>query len=115
LEQAKAAAAAICSQPRVTSDTPWFWSDQYDLKLQTAGLSNGFDETVVRGDIADRKFSVWYLKKGILLAVDAVNSPLEFLCAKKMVGTRILDPASLKDEKIDIKVLMAIALEMVSD
>lgn len=85
IEQGKLAAAAILGTKRPVEDCPWFWSDQYDLKLQIAGLSQGFDEMVVRGDPADRKFAVFYLKNGTLISVDAVNSPPEFLASKKLI------------------------------
>lgn len=103
LEQAKLAAAAIAGKPRPACDVPWFWSDQYDLKLQTAGLMEGFDAAVVRGDPGARRFSVWYLKGGALLAVDAVNSMPEFLCGKKLAGSdRKLDVTTLRDPATDL-------------
>ena len=85
IEQGKLAAAAILGKPRPVEDCPWFWSDQYDLKLQIAGLSEGHDEIVVRGSPDDRKFAAFYLKNGTLIAVDAVNSPPEFLASKKLI------------------------------
>jgi len=85
IEQGKLVAAAILGLPRPAEDCPWFWSDQYDLKLQIAGLSQGYDTHVVRGDPAARKFAVFYLKNGTLIAVDAVNSPPEFLASKKLI------------------------------
>ena len=85
IEQGKLAAAAILGKPRPNLDCPWFWSDQYDLKLQIAGLSTDHDQVVLRGDPADRKFSAFYLKEGRLIAVDAINSPPDFLVAKKLI------------------------------
>jgi 3-phenylpropionate/trans-cinnamate dioxygenase ferredoxin reductase subunit len=85
IEQGKLAAAAILGKPRPVEDCPWFWSDQYDLKLQIAGLSEGYDEIVVRGSPDDRKFAAFYLKNGTLIAVDAINSPPEFLASKKLI------------------------------
>lgn len=103
VEQAKLAASAIVGKARPVCDAPWFWSDQYDLKLQTVGLHEGFDETVVRGDPAARRFAVYYLKSGALLAVDAVASMPDFLCGKKLVGSgRTLDVAALRDPATDI-------------
>jgi len=103
VEQAKLAAAAIVGKARPACDAPWFWSDQYDLKLQTVGLIEGCDETVVRGDPATRRFAVYYLKDSRLLAVDAVNSMPDFLCGKKLVGTgKTLDVAALRDPATDI-------------
>src|SRR5205085_8578870 len=75
IEQGKLAAAAILGRPRPAEDVPWFWSDQYDLKLQIAGLSEGHDQVVVRGKLSDRRFAAFYMKEGRLIATDAVNSP----------------------------------------
>jgi 3-phenylpropionate/trans-cinnamate dioxygenase ferredoxin reductase subunit len=104
IEQGKLAAAAILGQARPVEDCPWFWSDQYDLKLQIAGLSQGYDTLVVRGDPATRKFAVFYLKNGTLIAVDSVNSPPEFLASKKLImaGAK-LDPARLGDTSTPMK------------
>ena len=106
--QAKTAALHICGDPKPYDEVPWFWSDQYDVKLQTAGLSQGYDQVVLRGDMAARKFSVFYLDRGRLLAVDAINSPAEFMIAKKLVATRAQpDPNQLADSEISIKSLVA--------
>lgn len=103
VEQARLAASAIVGKPRPACDAPWFWSDQYDLKLQTVGLCEGYDETVVRGDPAARRFAVYYLKDRELLAVDAVSSMPDFLCGKKLVGTgRKLDLDALRDPATEI-------------
>ncbi|MFC5429904.1 NAD(P)/FAD-dependent oxidoreductase [Paraburkholderia denitrificans] len=111
VELAKLAAAAIAGKPRPACDAPWFWSDQYDLKLQTAGLLEGYDEAVVRGDPAARRFAVWYLKDQTLLAVDAVNSMPDFLCAKKLVGSGAkLDIDALRDPATDLGAFAATAL-----
>lgn len=108
IEQGKLAAAAIMGKPRPSEDCPWFWSDQYDLKLQIAGLSQGYDETVTRGDIAARKFAVFYLQNGKLIAVDAVNCPPEFLASKKLIitGAR-LAPETLSDTSQSMKEIAA--------
>ncbi|RVU85963.1 ferredoxin-NAD reductase [Leucothrix sargassi] len=95
--QARTAAAAICGDEVPYNEVPWFWSDQYDIKLQTAGLFDGYDQAVVRGDISENKFSVFYLKAGRVLAVDAVNAPMEFMIAKKLV----LAKAQLKADLIE--------------
>lgn len=108
IEQGKFAAAAILRQPRPVEDCPWFWSDQYDLKLQIAGLSTGYDQIVLRGDPKDRKFAAFYLKNGALIAVDAVNSPPEFLASKKLIiaGAKP-DPAMLANISIPMKDIAA--------
>ncbi len=111
IEQGKLSAAAIMGKPRPTEDCPWFWSDQYDLKLQIAGLSQGYDETVVRGDPEERKFAVFYLRNGKLIAVDAINSPPEFLASKKLIMTGArLAPETLSDTSKSMKEIAAAAV-----
>jgi 3-phenylpropionate/trans-cinnamate dioxygenase ferredoxin reductase component len=103
IHQAKVAAATLLDTPTPYSEVPWFWSDQYDLKLQIAGLSTGYDEVVLRGDPAARSFAAFYLRAGQLLAVDAVNSPREFIAGKKLVANRArIAPDVLRDAKIDL-------------
>jgi 3-phenylpropionate/trans-cinnamate dioxygenase ferredoxin reductase component len=103
IHQAKVAAGTLLGIPTPYSEVPWFWSDQYDLKLQIAGLSTGYDEVVVRGDPAARSFAAFYLKAGQLLAVDAVNSPREFIAGKKLVANRArIAPDVLRDAKVDL-------------
>ena len=88
LEQAKTAASNICDKEDHYGQVPWFWSDQYDLKLQIAGLSEGYDEIVIRGNPADRSFACLYLKGGVLIAIDAVNAPRDFMQSKALIGAR---------------------------
>jgi len=87
---------------------PWFWSDQYDLKLQMVGLAEGYDQCVVRGDIEQgRDFSAFYLQEGRLLAADVVGRPQEFMVARKLVGTDIrLSPEHLTDETRPLRDLL---------
>ncbi len=86
---------------------PWFWSNQYDLKLQTAGLSIGHDSTVLRGDPAERKFSVIYLKEGRVIALDCVNSTKDYVQGRKLVEARIApDLDALADTEIPLKALL---------
>jgi 3-phenylpropionate/trans-cinnamate dioxygenase ferredoxin reductase subunit len=86
ISQAKTAAATLAGL-RVPNDAvPWFWSDQYDLKLQIAGLSAGHDRYVVRGDIAGEAFSVLYYRDDVLLAVDAVNTPGDYMAVRKALS-----------------------------
>ncbi|MFN2426814.1 MAG: NAD(P)/FAD-dependent oxidoreductase [Candidatus Binatia bacterium] len=107
IEQGKLAAAAILARPRPAEDVPWFWSNQYDLKLQIAGLGAGHDSTVVRGNPADRKFSVFYLRDGALLAVDAINSPMEFMASKQLIaGAARPDPELLGDPAVTMKAIV---------
>lgn len=107
-EQAKSAAAAICGKREPTQALPWFWSDQYDIKLQIAGLNTGYDQLVVRGDLGvGRSFAAFYLKNGIPLAVDCVNRPGEFMQSKKLiVEKRSLDPIAIADETRPFKDLV---------
>jgi 3-phenylpropionate/trans-cinnamate dioxygenase ferredoxin reductase subunit len=104
IDQAKFAALAMLGKPAVYSEVPWFWSDQYDLKLQMAGLARPGDTIVQRGDPAARKFAVFHLREGKVAAVEAVNAAPEYLVGRKLIGegTRI-DPARLADTTIAMK------------
>lgn len=110
IEQGKLAAAAILGNPRPAEDCPWFWSDQYDLKLQIAGLSEGYDSLTVRGSPDDRKFAVFYFMKGRVIAVDAINSAQEFIVTKKLImsGAK-LAPDSVSDTSVSMKEIAAAA------
>jgi 3-phenylpropionate/trans-cinnamate dioxygenase ferredoxin reductase subunit len=104
LEQAKTAASNVCGIEARYSQVPWFWSDQYDIKLQIAGLSEGYDQTVLRGDTATASFACFYLKNGILIAVDAINSPREFIQSKALIANHAeVDPLQLADENIALR------------
>jgi 3-phenylpropionate/trans-cinnamate dioxygenase ferredoxin reductase subunit len=103
-EQARAAAANMLDKGTVHDKIPWFWSDQYDLKLLIVGLSHGYDRCVLRGDPATRSFSACYLRGGELLALDAINSPRDYMAARKLIAERaFLDPARLADPAIALK------------
>ncbi len=98
LEQARVAAAAMCGRRDRHAHVPWFWSDQYDLKLQVVGLSDGFDEIVVRGDPDQPGFSVWYLRGQEVLCMETVNNPLEFMQAGRWIGAHAkVDARILRD------------------
>ena len=92
--QAKTAALSICGDNQVYDQLPWFWSDQYDIKLQTAGLMQGYDDCTLEGDTEARKFTVSYFKEGRMIALDAINSPAEFMKAKKQICTDLSDQTS---------------------
>jgi 3-phenylpropionate/trans-cinnamate dioxygenase ferredoxin reductase component len=104
-DMATTVAKAVCGTPQPYGATPWFWSNQYDLKLQTVGLSLGYDGTVLRGDPATRRFSVVYLKQGRVIALDCVNAVKDYVQGKKLVEggvspelAQLADPAvALKD------------------
>jgi len=105
LEQARIAAAAICERKPPAIQVPWFWTDQFDVKMQMAGLSAGHDQAVVRGDAErGRSFAVFYLREGTLIAVDAVNRAPEFMMSKQLIAERAkIDPARLGDEGVAMK------------
>jgi 3-phenylpropionate/trans-cinnamate dioxygenase ferredoxin reductase subunit len=96
----------LCGKTARHEHVPWFWSDQYDLKLQIAGLSHGYDQTVLRGDPETAKFALYYFAQGKLLAVDAINSPKDFMQGKKWIAERKHpDPVQLADITVDLKTL----------
>jgi 3-phenylpropionate/trans-cinnamate dioxygenase ferredoxin reductase subunit len=106
VEQARTAAQNICGKPARHEHVPWFWSDQYDVKLQIAGLSQGYDRTVVRGDPESGSFALYYYARDELLAVDAVNSARDFMTGRKWIAERRHpDPARLADPAVDLKTL----------
>ena len=108
LEQAKTAASNICGEDSSYAQVPWFWSDQYDIKLQIAGLSQGYDQVVVRGEPQERSFACLYLKDGQLIAVDAVNSPKDFMQSKALIAAHaVIDPERLADTAVELKALSA--------
>lgn len=108
-DQAKVAARTLCGKLEPYCALPWFWSDQYDLKLQIAGYSQGFDRVVLRGDTTTgRSFAAFYYAGDTLLAVDAINRPKEFMMAKRFLAEgKSADPAKVVDESIDVKTLFA--------
>ena len=106
-DMATCAARAIMGEPQPYKATPWFWSNQYDLRLQTVGLSTGYDATVVRGDPATRSFSVVYLKGGRVIALDCVNMVKDYAQGRKLVeGRSSPDVAALADTAIPLKELV---------
>lgn len=107
-EQAKVCASHINGNGTPYNSLPWFWSDQFDLKLQIAGLSEGYDDIVIRGDItSSRSFAAYYFKGDNLLAVDAVNAPRDFMMTRMALSKgKNLDKAVLKDPDADLKSAM---------
>ncbi len=106
MEQARVAANAILGGDKTYASAPWFWSDQYDLKLQMVGFSADGDQQVVRGDVQGQAFAVFHLKDNTLVAADAVNSPREFMMARKLFG-KIVDPVALGDPEVELKSLLS--------
>ena len=110
-EQAKTAAATILKKLQPYAQIPWFWSDQYDLKLQIVGISGEHDKVVLRGDPESRSFAAFYMQGDLLIAVDAINKPREFMLSKKLIanGARI-EPEILADTELPFKDLATAAL-----
>ncbi|MCP1572894.1 3-phenylpropionate/trans-cinnamate dioxygenase ferredoxin reductase subunit [Herbaspirillum rubrisubalbicans] len=107
MEQARTAAATLCGVLKPYHSVPWFWSDQYDLKLKMTGLSQGYDQFVLRGDTGARSFSAFYLKGGRMIAADTVSRPQDFMLSKRFIAEAIeLDPAKLADDSIALKDLL---------
>jgi NADPH-dependent 2,4-dienoyl-CoA reductase/sulfur reductase-like enzyme len=107
-DMANTVARKIMGDPQPYHALPWFWSNQYDLKLQTAGLSLGFDATVLRGDPDTRKFTVVYLKDGKPIAFDCVGTMKDYVQARKLLesGAARIDPALLADPEVALKDLI---------
>ena len=105
MEQARVAAANLCGGDKVYASVPWFWSDQYDLKLQMVGFAADGDSEVLRGEVAAKRFAVFHLKDGAIAAVDAVNSPKEFMICRRLIG-REVDAQALADPETDLKSLL---------
>jgi 3-phenylpropionate/trans-cinnamate dioxygenase ferredoxin reductase component len=104
IDQAKHAALAIVGKPTPYGEVPWFWSDQYDLKLQIAGLARPGDRLVMRGDPASGKFAVFHLREGAVGAVEAVNAASEYLVGRKLIAEGgPVSPERLADTAIPMK------------
>jgi 3-phenylpropionate/trans-cinnamate dioxygenase ferredoxin reductase subunit len=86
IDQAKHAAMSMVGVPKIYSEVPWFWSDQYDLKLQIAGLARPSDTLIQRGNPSSRKFAVFHLRDGQIAAVEAVNAAPEYMIGKKLIA-----------------------------
>jgi 3-phenylpropionate/trans-cinnamate dioxygenase ferredoxin reductase subunit len=107
-DMATTAARAITGDPQPYHAVPWFWSNQYDLKLQTVGLSTGHDMALTRGDVAARSFSIVYLREGRVIALDCVNAIKDYVQGKALIVARtIVAPAALADSAVALKTLVA--------
>ena len=104
-DQARVAAANICGKEQVYNAVPWFWSDQYSIKLQMVGLNTDYDQVVMRGSAeggVEASFALFYLKEGVLIAADCVGRPKEFMISKKLIKARDKIPAEqLQNEAIE--------------
>jgi 3-phenylpropionate/trans-cinnamate dioxygenase ferredoxin reductase subunit len=104
VDQAACVAKSIVGHAAPYGAVPWFWTDQYDVHMQMAGLPMGFDQVVTRGNPESRKFSVFYFRGGRLCAVDSINRPADHLAARKLIGARAaLSPDQASDESFDLK------------
>ncbi|NLS00010.1 FAD-dependent oxidoreductase [Rhizobium sp. P38BS-XIX] len=107
VDQAEAIAAVIAGGTEPYRPKPWFWSDQYDVKLQIAGFNLGYDQTLVRPGSRERTYSVWYFKEGVFLSVDALNDATAYLLGRKMLELGINPhPSTLADPSSDLKQLL---------
>ncbi len=108
VEQAKSAAAALLGRERPFTAVPWFWSDQYDVKLQIVGLTAGFDQVATRGHLADGKFSAFYYRGAKLIAVDSLNLPAEHMLARKLLAQGVSPtPGQVSDDGFALNSLLA--------
>jgi len=110
IEQGKSAAAALLGQERAFTAAPWFWSDQYDVKLQMAGLSHGYDQVVTRGEVARPAFSAYYYRGPRLIAVDSLNRIPDHMLARRLLDAGISPtPAQAADATCDLHSLLPTA------
>ncbi|EKF58282.1 FAD-dependent oxidoreductase [Agrobacterium albertimagni AOL15] len=108
VDQAEAIAAVIAGGSEPYRPKPWFWSDQYDVKLQIAGFNLGYDQTVLRLSTREGSLSIWYFRKGVFIAVDAINDAKAYVTGKKLLELgRPVDPVSIADPALELKSLMA--------
>ncbi len=105
MEQARVCVSNMLGGDKIYAAMPWFWSDQYELKLQMVGFSADGDEHVLRGNMEENQFAVFYLNNGKVVAADAVNSPKEFMVCKQLVG-KAVDPATLANPETELKDLL---------
>ncbi|WGM47431.1 Rhodocoxin reductase [Brevundimonas sp. NIBR10] len=108
LEQAKIVASAITGRPLPAPEVPWFWSDQYEVKLQIAGMPFGVDRQIVRGDPADGRFAVFHLAGDRIVCVEAISAPPEFMAGRQLIGRATpVDPVKLADMAVSMKAVAA--------
>ena len=106
-DQAGAAVRTILGSPEPFAEIPWFWSNQYDLRLQTVGLSTGFDDTIVRGSPDHGSWSLIYLRQGRVVALDCVNATKDYVQGRKLIAAgACFDPARLADNSVPLKELV---------
>lgn len=105
-DQAQCVAGTIAGRRNAYRALPWFWTDQYDVKLQMAGISHGHDRIVTRGGAESRKLSVFYFQGTRLIAVDSINRPIDHMMGRKLIAASIrVTPEEAADENVDLRVL----------
>ncbi|VXA90272.1 NAD(P)/FAD-dependent oxidoreductase [Citricoccus sp. K5] len=110
VDQARHAVDVVLGRPAQDHEVPWFWSDQFDLRIKIAGIVHGDYETVQRGDPAAGSFALYHLRSGRLVAVETVNAPKDFMVSKRMLSTGCpVDAEALRDPEADLKLLLAAA------
>ena len=105
MEQGRVAASNMLGGSKSYASMPWFWSDQYEHKLQMVGFSKDSDQSIVRGDMESKSFTVFYLKDDSIIAADSVNNPKEFMASKQLMGKKASIEA-LADTSIELKTLI---------
>jgi 3-phenylpropionate/trans-cinnamate dioxygenase ferredoxin reductase subunit len=109
-DQAKAAGLAIAGSTGPYASVPWFWSDQYDAKLQIVGISRGFDAHAIRGSVEDGKFSIFYYRQDRLVAADSLNKPGDQMAARRLISAGLSpSPQQLADPSFDLKIALGAA------
>ena len=106
MEQSRVAASNMLGAEKIYSSIPWFWSDQYEHKLQMVGFSNESEQAVIRGEMSSKTFTIFYLQNKKVIAADSVNSPKDFLASKQLIGKEI-SPESLANQEIELKTLIS--------
>ena len=105
-DQGRAVAAAIAGRRAKYNAVPWFWTDQFDVRLQMAGLSQGYEDAVTRGNPEAQKFSVYYFRQSRLIAVDSINRPADHIVARRLLASHApVTPAQAADESVNLKSL----------
>ena len=104
IDQAKVVASNLTNINTSYNAVPWFWSDQFDLKLQIAGISEGYEKTIIRIKEKQKSFSCLYLKDDVLIAIDSINDPKDFIQSKKLIMNKVkLDIEKSKDVNAELK------------
>ena len=107
MEQSKTVANTIMGSKDPYDQVPWFWSDQYDHKLQLVGISGKHDEVIMRGSESEKKFLLFYLKNSELIAVNAINSSKEFLICRKLVANKVkISSDAIRDQSVNLNDLL---------